>query len=745
MNKKIASFMVLVIMIAATASLALFFSGDKQDTNEQDNLKKFNSYDELVGFLKDNQETARYDYFGGLGRGFTSPMVMEASVKSTATSEPASSTDYSTTNIQVEGVDEADIVKNDGKHIYTIVGNKLIIVDAYPAENAEVVSETELKGTPIEIFVNKDRLVVFSRDYNYQSNEGIGNFPYPRPFNGEVTLIEVYDITNRAEPVKANDFVLSGDYHGSRMIGDHVYAVVNQPTYYYGGTEPLPLPVIMENSNVKEVAASDIYYFDMPDYSYSYLNIVALNTQDDAEEYASKTYLAGSTQNMYVSMENIYITYTIRNNIYTTGNIIDDIIIPSLPAAVAENVEGIQRLGIEASQKMEQISEAVNSYVNGLEGNEKEEFDIKIQQRTAEVEKRLEKETEKTAIHKIAISNGEINYEGQGSVPGHVLNQFSMDENKGYFRIATTTTPNWGFSRIAMMQTTAAVAQEPSQPPTQQQTSQNNIYVLDDSLNIVGAVEDLAPGESIYSARFMGDKAYLVTFVKIDPLFVIDLSEPTNPRVLGKLKIPGYSDYLHPYDENHIIGIGKEAIGSEQGEFAWYQGVKLALFDVTDPENPKELSKYEIGDRGTDSEALHEHKAFLFDREKNLLVIPVLLAEIDKSKYAGDAPLYAYGDYTWQGAYVFNLDTENGFQLKGKITHSDENDDSLLKSGWYYYGSQYSVKRSLYMDNVLYTISDSRIKMNDLSDMSEVNSVKLPAKENPRYLYGVPEIMPMVK
>ncbi|NIP67558.1 hypothetical protein GWM83_02345, partial [Candidatus Bathyarchaeota archaeon] len=114
----------------------------------------------------------------------------------------------------------------------------------------------------------------------------------------------------------------------------------------------------------------------------------------------------------------------------------------------------------------------------------------------------------------------------------------------------------------------------------------------------MGRLEDLAPGEKIYSARFMGDRGYLVTFRKVDPLFVLDLSQPTNPKVLGKLKIPGYSDYLHPYDENHIIGVGKETVAAEQGDFAWYQGVKISLFDVTDVEDPREIDKYEIGDRG---------------------------------------------------------------------------------------------------------------------------------------------------
>jgi uncharacterized secreted protein with C-terminal beta-propeller domain len=230
----------------------------------------------------------------------------------------------------------------------------------------------------------------------------------------------------------------------------------------------------------------------------------------------------------------------------------------------------------------------------------------------------------------------------------------------------------------------------------------------------------------------MGSKAYLVTFKKIDPFFTIDLSDPYNPQILGKLKIPGYSDYLHPYDENHIIGIGKETvealdsqIESRNLDFAWYQGLKIALFDVSDFENPKEVSKIIIGDRGTDSPALYDHKAFLFDREKELLVIPVTLHEIsDEIKqqydnYTGSI----YGEFTFQGAYVYKLSSENGFEYKGRITHLDE--DDIIQSGYYGYWGPSTISRSLYIDNVLYTISNNMVKMNDLGTIGELGNVNL--------------------
>jgi len=200
--------------------------------------------------------------------------------------------------------------------------------------------------------------------------------------------------------------------------------------------------------------------------------------------------------------------------------------------------------------------------------------------------------------------------------------------------------------------------------------------------------------------------------------------------VLGKLKIPGFSDYLHPYDEDHIIGVGKEAVEVKEGDFAWYQGLKMALFDVSDVENPKEVAKVVIGDRGTDSPALHNHKAFLFNRERNLLVIPVLLAEIkgDKEALQGSE----YGEYIYQGAYVYSLTPQDGFVLRGRVTHFDS-DEEFKKSGYYFYGGPLSVERSLYIGDVLYTISQGKIKANLLADLSELKELVFKKAEQPYY------------
>jgi len=583
-------------------------------------IGKFSSYSELEDFVKTNTQNMvkRDSGFWNLlafGEGEGEPALGPA-----ATEE--SSTDYSATNIQVAGVDEADIVKTDGEYIYLVSGNRTIIVKAYPPEQAQVLSEIELEVRVIGIFINGDRLVVFGEGTPYYLHD---DMPVVReyevmPYISPRVLIEVYDISDRENPRLQRELSADGQYVSSRMIGDYAYMVINESVYE--DDDGVNLPRVYSDGAEKEIPATDIYYSDVADYYYMYSTIIAVNIQDDNQEPTYETILLGASSNLYVSTNNIYLTFPVW------GRDIGD--------------------------------------VGG------------------------------TSIHRIHIEGSAMNYTTSGEVPGMVLNQFSMDEYDGHFRVATTT---YG------------------------QTTQNNVYVLNMSLNITGSLTNLAPGETIYSARFMGERCYLVTFKKVDPLFVIDLKDPYDPEVLGYLKITGYSDYLHPYDENHLIGVGKETVEAEEGDFAWYQGVKISLFDVTDVSDPVEIDKYEIGDRGTDSPVLWDHKAFLFDRSRNLLVIPVSVAEIDQSKYSGEVPANAYGETVWQGAYVFDISVDNGLQLEGRVTHIEDATGS--EQGYHYSYSPLSVTRTLYIDDVLYTISGAKIKMNSLENLDYINEVQL--------------------
>ncbi|MCW4003707.1 MAG: beta-propeller domain-containing protein, partial [Candidatus Bathyarchaeota archaeon] len=288
-----------------------------------------------------------------------------------------------------------------------------------------------------------------------------------------------------------------------------------------------------------------------------------------------------------------------------------------------------------------------------------------------------------TSIYRVRVDGSALAFEAKGSVAGYVLNQYAMDEYGGYFRLTTT----W-----------------------QKETTMNYVSVLDINLAKVG--ELLLPKfeerETIQSTRFMGDKCYVVTFEQKDPFFVVDLSDPTQPKVAGQLKIPGYSSYLHPYDSNHVIGIGMEN-----------NTVKLSLFDVTNVNAPTETAKYIVEGDWTYSDALYEPKAFLFDKQKELLVIPVSITQYGHVGGGAEKEYVAEGGY-WQGAYVFKLTLTGGFEFRDGITHQEN-----ATSEPYIIDYNANVNRALYIGNTLYTVSNAKVKLNSLIDLSPIAEVKL--------------------
>ena len=572
-------------------------------------LQRFKSTFELTSFLQKHTAPSMY-YLKGLG----------LPVPAFAGSNGAM--DYSSTNVQVAGVDEADMVKTNGKYIYVSKDNVVYIALVFPPDNAKLVSKIILDEGVSDIYIAGNKLVVLSNS-NSMTVEPMPKMPGilpPTPLS-QMTTLRVYDLSDVTNPKLDKESRAEGSYLTSRMIGDYVYVIVQKGAQIIDGkVQP---PMIQEGAKTYQVPSTDImYYWNGTEPWYTYTTILSLNVIFPDIPATSETFLLGASGTVYVSPQYLYL--------------------------------------------------CIQNWSN-------------------------------TTIQKIRLYNGDITPVAEGIVSGWVLNQFSMDEYDGYFRVATTTGRLWwGWRRVNTNQTSA-------------------VYVLDKNMKTVGRLEDLAPREDIYSARFLGGRCYLVTFKKVDPLFVIDLSKPTNPKILGKLKIPGYSNYLHPFDANHVIGLGKEATESEVGDFAWYQGIKISLFDVTDVSRPLEIAKIEVGDRGTDSPALSDHHAFLFSRDRKLLVIPILEAKINPANYEGSPPADAYGDYVSQGAYVFNISL-NGINLKGKVTHLQ--DLELQKSG-YLMENSYSVQRSLYIEDYLYTISDAMIKINNLSDLKEVNSIKL--------------------
>lgn len=572
--------------------------------------------------------------------------------------------DYSATNVQVQGVDEADIVKTDGKYIYQVNNRQVIVAEVYSADKLRIVNRIKFDDeqfTPSELYVDNKHLVVIGNTYHTIPGP-LTSSPAPQkpqvaarpgiypPIQVENTVKAIiYDNNDKTKLKKLRDVELEGNYISSRKIGSSLYFIANKYINYYF------TPAFRDSAGKNKfipVGYQDIRYF--PDcVEPNYLMIAGINLDLPNQEMKLSTYL-GSGQNIYASQDNLYVTIAQYK--------------PAVKTQAPAKLPGNQGIGIKALP-----------------------FQVS------------------TTIYRFALEQGQASYKSKGEVPGTVLNQFSMDEHKGYFRIATTSGETWR---------------------NDEYTSKNNVFVLDGSLNLSGKLENIAPGERIYSVRYMGDRAYMVTFKQVDPLFVIDLLNPKLPKVLGALKIPGYSDYLHPYDANHIIGFGKETVelplknDPENAEqtVAYYQGMKIAVFDVTDVKHPVEKFKEIIGDRGTYSELLQNHKALLFAKDKNLLAFPVTVMEI-KNKQVDPNGFPQYGEFAFQGAYVYNIDLVNGFKLKGKITHLTDQD--LEKSGQSWYDSNKNVERILYIGDTLYTLSKEMIKANELSDLTETGSLSL--------------------
>jgi inhibitor of cysteine peptidase len=667
-------------------------------------IKKFSSYDEIRKFLQDAQMTSVQQYTMREGETldgtvFPSPwnsgknvaisdqfaprpgMPMESPPSGYDAEMPA----HSTTNVQVKDVDEPDYIKNDEKYAYIVSGDKLTIIDAYPAETAKIVLKVGLdipQGQSLQnIFLNKNLLTVFyqgNQEMDYIQEYGFA----PSKIYTPLTHITILDVSDKESPKIVKDYSVNGYYTSARMIGNVVYIVtVNDASI------PRPIiPMVREQGTV--LISPPIYYFDNPDQYYNFNTVTAIDIFNN--KINAETFLMSNAGTVYVSNDNIYITYQ-KNMPYNYYQSMEkdrffNAILPSLPQDIQEKIKVvISDVTIPQQEKWNRVSDLLQDAYNGLSSSDRSKMFQKIQDAIYDYDTQLQQQMLKTVVHKISISDISLKYVAKGEVPGRLLNQFSMDESGDRFRIATT-----------------------SEYYNQYKTVQfNNVYVLDESLNQVGKLEKIAEDETIYSARFMDDRLYLVTFKRIDPFFVIDLSNDT-PKVLGELKIPGYSNYLHPYDANHIIGIGKETKDNQYGGTE-ILGVKVALFDVTNVSNPKVIDVKTIGKQGTDSEVLSDHKALLFDKEKNILSIPITE---QGEMYTSDARYYE--SRMWRGFYVFGIDPSDGITLKGMISHSNGT------------GYDYSMpSRSFYIGDTLYTVSSNLIKMNDLSDLREINELKL--------------------
>ncbi|WP_308461971.1 beta-propeller domain-containing protein [Planococcus sp. CP5-4] len=615
-----------VTKAALSSSFLKSFSTNQLEFTIQDEVQNLSGEEELrtyftrlLNLQKDNP------FYRGFGEG-----VEEAEDSASGESGGMGGGDHSSTNNQVEGIDEGDIVQTDGEYLYSVSESRVVISDIRDPGNMELAAVVEFDGEtyPEELFLSGDTLAVISSRFSLMGTEGDVEVESFMPYSG-ITVVSLYDITSPEKPELIREFGNEGTFNNARLSNGTLYYVSNvflnywileeqpdmelRPTLFdsaQGGEfEPLPyenltiLPGTMEGS-------------------YSVITSVSMEAPA-SNKISTKGFLGGNEQ-LYMNEQHLYLT-----------------------ASAFETAEG-----------------------------EFEDTALWVPQQAD------------TEIFKFGLDGTLVEFIASARVKGSLLNQFSMDEFEGYFRLATTEGTAW------------TPASEPK----------NHLFILDEQLEQVGSVENLAPSERIYSVRFIGSKAYMVTFRETDPLFAIDVSDPTAPEVLGELKIPGFSNYLHPLDDKHLIGFGYDtkiepAKGGGEPRIVT-GGMKISLFDVSDMSDPKETDTEIIGGPGTYSALQYDHKALFRNEQQSLFGFPV-------SIYEGDGMEYI--EFQAEGALIYSI-TPEGIELSADLTQTSDQP---------YEDWNTSVQRLAYAKDALYTVANTEVRSYRLSDFEPLDTLPL--------------------
>ncbi len=592
-------------------------------------------------------------------------------------------TDVSGTNNQVAGVDEADFVKNDGQYLYIVENGALRILRAFPVSEAGLVAKVPFEGDPRKLFVEGDRAIVYVA--TPKSNAaGSGSYGYGSPYSsgectygydcvpsgdGTATKVIVFDITNRAAPQKVREIALSGSLLAARRIGSAIHTVVVDTPPVVEGLEYVPTSLDCSGSyetlkQKKKAAYQALRFKDLSIVAKADLLAQVPTITEDGQS------AVGQCGGFYRPGLSEGTTFTSIVSVDIGGGPVTSATIVSDPGVVYASDESLYM-----SVPHRRDIDGYGSWYPSMEA-----------------------EKQASTVHQFRIGQTAnlTGYEASGIVKGRVLNQFALDEFEGHLRVATTS----GQTPDPDVHSTLSILERQGK-----------------SLVLTGKVDDIAKTEDIRSVRFDGTRGFVVTFKKTDPLFAFDLSNPSAPKIAGELKIPGFSTYMHMLDESHLLTIGYDA--ADQGDFAWFTGVMLQIFDVTNMANPTLLHKEVIGTRGSSSEALTNHLAFNYFAKKSLLAIPMTICE------GGDAN-GGYGTtMTFSGLLVYDTTVSGGFHLRGRVAHPNSTpsygdygdyDSNGCYNWWSNAGSE--VKRSVFMDDFVYSISGRRVKINALSDLS---------------------------
>lgn len=599
---------------------------------------------------------------GYLYGGRNDMMVMDAVEESSASADNGSVAksdgDFSDTNNQVKGVQESDVIKTDGNYIYQVVDGNIRIFDATPKAVKLITTIDPEEFSVSEIFLSEGKIVAHGqKDYAWIE---------PMPLiEAETTSVESNE-TGDIEPA-------------SKIAVDSIMPYYNEDRTYVAVYDiaTVTAPVLISYYAFDGYFASgrvvDDYLYMATNKSFYLYNIYDMRKGtepvNDAEILPSyKNLLTG--EEVVLSYEDIaYFPDKVSSEFLLTIGL-------NLSDNKDVDVDAYLGYGGTIYVSNNHFYTSIEHYeYNTLESNAKlyaPVYDIN------------------TVIYKFEMNNGDMAYSTKGNVPGTMLNQFSLDEYLGNLRVATTKNSWWW----------------------NDEESTNHIFVLDKNLDQIGSVEDLAPGERIYSTRFVGEKIYMVTFKQVDPFFVIDASIPSEPKVLGYLKIPGFSTYMHPMDETHILGFGQETKLNEYGNVVT-DGFKISLFDVSDFSNPLEADKLIIGKSGTYSELQYNHKALMYTYTtgQGVMALPISVAEVIDYKTS------------FSGAYVFDISTSD-VVIAGRITHHDET--TITEDTRYEYTNfdwNYEITRIIYIGDYLYTFSNNRIMVHTIDGLVLVSSL----------------------
>jgi len=578
-------------------------------------------------------------------------------------------TSTSMTNNQVAAVDEADFVKNDSKYVYAVLNGALRIIEAWPAASAREVARVAIEGTPKKLFVLDDRALVYVSVPRLAPGVNAANpvppgtrFQAPGECtygydcelagDGTATAVLIFDIADRSQPKLLRRLDLSGSLLAARRIGAAVHTVVVTPE--------LMFPGVSYYANARGAGCG--YKPDPEEVQTAYRDLRAKN-----EQIIRETSLAGfvpsvregSTDYADLDCSAVY-RETKPSGMGFTSLVSLDMTTDGAPSiATVMSKPGT----VYASDKALYMSVTRTSDPYGS--------------------------ARASTVHKFRLGDlaeAPTAYVASGEIEGRVLNQFALDERDDRLRVASTN------GRV---------------PEPDTHSILSVLEEHDGTLQVVGKIDDIAPTEDIRSVRFDGDRGFVVTFKKTDPLYVFDLSKPTEPKIAGELKIPGFSTYMHMLDDTHLLTIGYDA--DEQGSFAYFDGVLLQIFDVSDLAAPALAHKVTIGTRGSSSEALTNHLAFtLFDGK---LAVPMTICEGGGDGQQGT-------DLTFSGLLVYDVSVEQGFHERGRVAHPNKGmgyDDASCGNWWTNANS--TVERSIFMENFIYSIARDVMRVQDLDAM----------------------------